>query len=462
MHCAGTLSAGTVGPAGALPRVGAPFRQPQAVGGALSRSAPLPILGYTWRVMSDSPLTHADDFGPRLFAQTAFAQELGAIPEAAFLPEYSMAAVPELMRRVGGVSDPAALAALAADPNTPAETLTLLAGICPAAFCANPALPLLLLENPALPAEFEPASLGRLLSYEAVPEELLAAVAHLARPELAHAARLHVGLAGELAGGLDAAVEAALAAVPTAPDDDLMALLLLLGLAPAWLRPRAEAAVAARPPLAPAPRRPAAADPAPGPDELAAMLAADSPRDRARAAADPRLPPELLARAKTEEDWGDGDYGVYEALAGNPSTPAAVLVELAADRKALATGARRAVATNPGAPPEALALLADEYYALDIPLLLAAHGNLPPEQRERLAATALERAREGADPLHRAVALARADAPAALLLARARSPHWVERLAVALNPAAPAEARAALVHDGNRLVRAAARGAGQS
>lgn len=404
--------------------------------------------------MSRQSLTPADDFGPGLFAQTAFARDLGAIPEAAYLPDHSMAAVPELMRRVGGVCDLAALAALAADPNTPPATLMLLAGICPEAFCANPVLPLLLLENPALPAEFEPASLGRLLSCADVPEDLLSAVAGLGRPELAYAARLHVGLAGSLEGDLDAAVAAALAGLPTAPDDDLLALLLLLGLVPPWLAPRASAAMAARP--AAAARRPPEADEAIGVDVLAAMLEADAPRERARAAGDPRLSPELLARAKAAEDWGDGDYGVYEALAGNPSAPPSLLIELAADRTALATGVRRAVAFNPGAPPAALRLLVDEYYALDIPLALAAHGNLDPAQRERMGATALERAREGADPLYRAVAMARPDAPAPLLAARARSPHWLERLAVALNPGVDATTRELLARDGNRLVRAAA------
>ncbi|NTU85947.1 MAG: hypothetical protein HGA45_42570, partial [Chloroflexales bacterium] len=48
------------------------------------------------------------------------------------------------------------------------------------------------------------------------------------------------------------------------------------------------------------------------------------------------------------------------------------------------------------------------------------------------------------------------DAPAALLAAQARSPHWLVRLALALSPAAPDEARRLLARDGNRLVRAAA------
>ncbi|NTU83036.1 MAG: hypothetical protein HGA45_27320, partial [Chloroflexales bacterium] len=195
---------------------------------------------------SANSLTPADDFGPELFAQTAFARALAAIPEAAHLPAHSLAAVPELMRQVGGVTDLASFARLAADPNTTAEALVFLAGICPAEFCANPVLPLLLLENPALPASFEPASLGRLLSYEAVPADLLAAIAHLGPPELADAARLHVGLSGEAGPGWEAALDTAVAGLVTAPDDDLLALLLLLGLVPAWLHARAAAAVTRR------------------------------------------------------------------------------------------------------------------------------------------------------------------------------------------------------------------------
>ncbi len=43
------------------------------------------------------------------------------------------------------------LAAVASNPNTPVESLMRLAGVFPEQFCANPALPLLLLENPNLP-----------------------------------------------------------------------------------------------------------------------------------------------------------------------------------------------------------------------------------------------------------------------------------------------------------------------
>jgi hypothetical protein len=112
--------------------------------------------------------------------------------------------------------------------------------------------------------------------------------------------------------------------------------------------------------------------------------------------------------------------------------------------------------SNPPAAA-ALELLADEPYAADIRLALARHPNLGPEQRGRMAAASLEAALGSGDAIYRAIALAQPGAsPRALELA-ADSPHWIERLALALNPAAGAAALARLADDGNRLVRAAAR-----
>ncbi|MEI7770331.1 MAG: hypothetical protein WCI67_10105 [Chloroflexales bacterium] len=55
------------------------------------------------------------------------------------------------------------------------------------------------------------------------------------------------------------------------------------------------------------------------------------------------------------------------------------------------------------------------------------------------------------------VALATQGLVSAWLEAALRSPHWNERLAVALSPVADTAALARLAEDGNWLVRAAAR-----
>lgn len=394
-----------------------------------------------------------DDFTSGVLDEAAFARSLADIPELAHLPIYNIAAVPELMRQIGTTIDLADLARRAADPNTAPESLIFLAGIYPAEFCANPALPLLLLEDPGLPARFEPVSLGRLLSHSDVPADFLEALALLGQPGPAQAARLHVGLAGQAGAGWRDEIARAVAELPGLPADDLLPLLLALGRAPAWL---AEP-LAAR--LGP---RPAPAAPAPPADDLGIaglvdLLDSDDPAERARAAADPRTPPELLAQARDREFWGDGDPAVFKALAANPSSPPEVLLAIAADRLALNTAARRAVAHNPSASADALALLVDEPYAMDIPLALAAHPNTSDAQRARMAATALENAWEGGQPLYRAIALSQPDTSAERLAAQARSPFWVERLAVALHPRTPAATRATLADDGNRLVCAAAR-----
>lgn len=417
---------------------------------------------------SDRGAASIDKYIADLVPLLSLSTQLAAAPETSYLLTYAFDAAPAFIRAVGGVVDPVALAHMAGDPNTAIDALAFLAGVCPREFCANPALPLLLLERPSFPTDIDPASLGRLLSYDAVPEHLLRAFAQLGRPDDAMAARLHVGLAGEAADL--AAIEAAIARLATIPDDDLLAVLLALGAVPDWLHrriavapnPRLAAALAYAagrsptldlPPAAAPPPAHVAADPA----RLAQLLQSEVPEERAAAAASPAITPAQLVQARHDEDWSDCHPLVYRAIAGNPSTPPELLVAFARDQSALSTGARRAVARNPSAPPEALRLLADEPHAPDIQLSLAAHPNLDPAHREQLLAGALERAFALADPFYRAVALAHPRATAAQLAAQARAPFWIERLAVALNPNTPPDARVTLASDGIGLVRAAAR-----
>jgi hypothetical protein len=314
-------------------------------------------------------------------------------------------------------------------------------------------------------------SLGRLLAYAGVPADFVAAVAAYGHPDMAAAARLHVALAGEAGGEWRADLAAALARLPNTPDDDLLVALATLGLVPAWLQPRlasdarvaralAGATVAPEEPAAAPPpptgRAIAAADPATPRDELWRLADDEDAAVRAALARNPALSPADLVELKRREDRLDNDPAVYRAIAAELRAPPDLLVELARNQIALFTGVRRAVARNPSAPPAALELLADELYAADIRLHLAAHANLGPAQRQKMVEASLDAALGAGDPLYRAIALSHPAAhPRALALAE-RSPHWLERLALALNPAVSSEALARLAADGNRLVRAAA------
>lgn len=402
-----------------------------------------------------------------------YIHKLRASPELAPFLFYSLTAVPALVQALGGETESAALERMAGDPNSSLEALAYLAGCFPAAFCANPIFPLLLFERPGLPAEMDPTALGRLLAYTGVPADFVGAVAAYGQPDLAAAARMHIALAGEAGAGWREELPRAMDSITVIPDDDLLTALAALGLLPAWMHERATRG--ARPALlralgrtAPADephatahratrgRAQIAADPARPLDELMAMVEDEDPEVRAALAANPALGPAELTRLKRFEDWADNDPLVYEALAANRRTPAELLREIAANKIALNTAARREVARNPTAPPDVLTLLADEPYAAEIRVILAGHPNLGPEQRATMIASSLGAAIASGSPIYRAIALAHPDvSPDAVELAL-RSPHWVERLALALSPAAGAAELGRLAEDGHRLVRAAA------
>lgn len=384
-----------------------------------------------------------------------------------------------LVRALNGVTDPLTLEVMAGDPNTSLEALKYLAGAFPAAFCVNPIFPLLLLENPNLPADMDYVSLGRLLAYPGVPNDFLSVVALYGPANMAQAARLHVALAGEAGSDWEAELTAALAGIPNLPGDDLLVTLAVLRLIPGWLHDRVAAGgdprilralghaakeVAAPMIVSPQvagsndPRIMAAGDPTTTLEELWRLADDENVHIRVALVSNSALGPHDLARLKTQEDWADCDPAVYKALAANPCTPPDVLRDLAANRSALFTVVRRAVALNPAAPPEVLDLLADELYGTEIRLILATHPNLNAEQRARMVAQALNAALGSGDPIYRTIALAQpAIDPEALELAPG-SPHWIERLAAARNSALSEAGRAILRNDGNRLVRAAAWG----
>jgi hypothetical protein len=298
-------------------------------------------------------------------------------------------------------------------------------------------------------------------------------VANYGPPDVASAARLHVALAGDSSADWRDELPRALESITVIPDDDLMTALATLGLVPEWMQGRV--ALGARPALlralgreAPAEehlvvtkRKPpgrslAAADPQRPWAELMALADDEDAEVRATLAGNPALGPTDLLELKLREDCNDNDPRVYEALAANPQAPGELLRSIAMNRTALNTAARRKVARNLATPPDVLILLADELYAADIRIILASHPNLGPEQRAIMVTSSLEAALGSGSPIYRAIALSYAAVDPAIIALALRSPHWIERLAVALSPAADATTLAHLTEDGNRLVRAAA------
>lgn len=83
-----------------------------------------------------------------------------------------------------------------AHPDTPPDELRALARRYPVAFCANPAAPLLLLENPLF-FNFHPVRLLQILRNENLPRWLVAHLALHRATCVQEAAQLHVALAGE-------------------------------------------------------------------------------------------------------------------------------------------------------------------------------------------------------------------------------------------------------------------------
>jgi hypothetical protein len=88
---------------------------------------------------------------------------------------------------------------------------------------------------------------------------------------------------------------------------------------------------------------------------------------------------------------------------------------------------------------------------------LIARPDLPPEWRARLQTAALNRSVNGRTSWARLAALCHPETKPAALRTFARTGRWLERLAVARNPGAPADVLELLAADSNRVIRAEAR-----
>jgi hypothetical protein len=390
---------------------------------------------------------------------------------------YDLSTLPELVRAMDGITEPARLAAVVADPNTPLDRLLALAPLYPAELCANPIFPFLLFENPNLPAELSAPAMGRLLAYEGLPRDFVAAAAAFAMPASALAARQHIAIAGEAGDDWRTLIAEEVGNLPTVPDDDLLLVLVLLGLVPEWmhgrlaatgdprmlaaLRGEAPQPVDVTPVSLPLPTPGSLAEQAAQPDAeqslLQQLVDSEDVAVRRAIAANPATSPEVLQRLYDQEVMFDNEPLVFQALAANHHSPQSVLQAIAAHPTALNTIARRAVARNPAASGAVLALLVDEPYAADIRLALAVHPHFDHNLRSQMRSSSLEQALNCGDAFYRAIALSQPESETSALFEAAYSYNWLDRLAVALNSHTPAETLTLLTKDGHRLVRAAAR-----
>ena len=358
-------------------------------------------------------------------------QELAQLPQIAPIVATNPAATAPLLRALADSTDATTRAAVAAHPNAPLDLLLQLAGEFPAAFCANPVLPLLLLEQPDLPARMDPDALRRLLCYAGVPQSILRWIAAHAAPPEAEAARLHIMLAGEVGADWPAHARAALWKAAPPSYSDLLLELLGLGAVPTWLLEvlAAMGDVEVRTAVARSPHTPRAL--------LRPLRHAGASGDL-RSYALPAEPgdPETLAWLATG--------GVYarRVAARNPMTLAPVLAQLAAD---VDRSVRQGVARNSAAPPALLARLATDR-AADVRQLVARHAGAP-HLLDRLA-------RDPSRDVRFTVAR-NPRTPSTTLERLGSDPERVVRQGVARNPATPPAILARLAEDAHPKVRAA-------
>lgn len=357
--------------------------------------------------------------------------------------------------------------AVAVHPNAPPALLGMLARWHPEAVLRNPALPLVLLEDPRWADKLLPETALTMLRAEDVPAFLLSTFAGRPGP-VGQAARLHIGLTGECGPDWEGEAREALWEAAglsekeesrkeeSRKEEPFPARLLSLDLVAAWLvgplAAHGNASVrraVARSPQAPQDlltllRRagstsdlggPAPPDPALPASDLE-RLARGGPWAKLLAARHPNTPPVVL-----EGLAGGGDETLARHLVRNPATPAALRESLAVS---LGPVFRRASARDPETPPAALARLAADA-TRDVRWMAAWNPHTPPDALAALAGDADARVRQGVGR--------NAAAPAALLAALAGdTARWV-RLAAARHPDTPPAALADLAEDADEEVR---------
>lgn len=187
------------------------------------------------------------------------------------------------------------------------------------------------------------------------------------------------------------------------------------------------------------------------PSDILELLADDSAQEvREQVAANPSTPIYLVDLFSRDEN-----SAIRAAAASNPNLSAALLGQLANDEK---VEVRRAVAQNPNTPApicEALRDLVLQPTTRQTSPTLRGLSRLYNPSTDDLATVLAEYAQSD-NAFVRLVTLLHPLTPGEVLQQGARSQSWLERYAVADNPATPAELRSSLAQDSNRIVRAAA------
>ncbi len=385
---------------------------------------------------------------------------------------------------------------VAANPNTPPDTLLNLLYRFPRHVIENPIVPLLLIENPQFFKHHERPLLPFVLAAD-VPDFVLS-IMRVSKDALARdAARYHVQCGGESGSDWEIHARAAIrrrpyhidtARRPRMDEREIARLFCQVPDVPDWLLTalashRVDAvrlAVATYPGAADPPemRRSHTASDSRLPSHVVARLARDSsPVVRAKAARRGDL-----AEADISQLADDSESSVRAAVAANPHVPAAVLKRLETYDYSLASNPQTppevleritcgndymvmaALAANPGVTRQLFALIGsgdrgnvvikDESICFQI----CRHPYATDEVRRRVFAAMLRGLAPYGAWLRRVTILSSSLVPASVLVEEAKSTDWLDRYAIARNPSADEKTvRILAERDGNRFVRAAAR-----
>jgi hypothetical protein len=123
--------------------------------------------------------------------------ELAQMPTLRQLVAMNPAASADTLRDLVSLGDKQICASVAENPNAPFDLLRDLLDGYAERVLNNPALPFLLLENPALPAKLSRTDLLQILRFERIPRVFLADALHRSSPDIREQALLHVIVAGE-------------------------------------------------------------------------------------------------------------------------------------------------------------------------------------------------------------------------------------------------------------------------
>ncbi|MEO7002827.1 MAG: hypothetical protein ABI068_13495, partial [Ktedonobacterales bacterium] len=331
----------------------------------------------------------------------------------------------ETLRTLAYSDDTTTRAAIASNPNTPLDTLLWMAKDYPHEFLHNPALALLLLEQPKLPERLQ-SLVPSLMRCEEVPLALLRALANAATPAtglyVVDLIEMHVQVFGELP--------------PAFEQDKRIEKMIWSGLIEARNVPVALMKLYTLP------------------DFFAPWLLV------------------LLAEA-AHWDWTQRDiHRIRVGLALCPDTPVSILCDLATRKYKGWREIRKRLALHPHMPPDILAMLANNC-AGSTDRALAYNPHTPPPTLEKLAISSeatvrraaarnvhtssamLEKLAHDREEIVRVAVATQRYTPAATLYLLAQDESPQVRMAVARNYHAPDNARDLLQRDADPKVRAA-------